>query len=243
MEEFTKVYKHLYASLEKFNVPLEVKPNDISMQQIQTLYPIFRLIDAQVDRDTVDDHVFLFTPLISEKNFFNLTENNRKILLAYVKKLYEIQQTMDLSEPDINSQIKDMMTMFDTTDLSATDEDIQTAAETLGETMGLEENDPMRAVMKEIIHKVGAGLKSGKSVQDLIKEATMSFRGRITDDLQSGTITKEQIEASQRKMMEKIEKLMRNPMAAASMMKSEETKKKEKAERRKAMRKKWRKKN
>lgn len=240
MEEFTKVYKHLYNALEKFNVLLEINPNDLCKNKIQTLYPIFRLIDSQVERETVDDHVFLFAPLITEDNFFKLTENNRKILLVYVKKLYEIQKSMELEEPDLNSQVNDMLSLFDTTDIDATDEDIQQAASTLGETMGLDENDPMRQVMHDIIHSVGQGLKSGKSVQDLIKDATMNFRGKISNDLKSGNITPEQIQKSQEKMMEKMEKLMRNPMAAASMMKSEETKKKEKQERRKAMRKKWR---
>jgi hypothetical protein len=240
MEEFTKVYKHLYEALGKFNVPLELIPDKLSKEQVEKLFPVFRMIDAQVDRDTVDDHVFLFSPLITEENFFKLTENNRKILLVYVKKLYEIQKTMDLDEPDLNSQVSDMLSLFDTTDIDATDEDIEQAASTLGETMGLDENDPMRQVMHDIIHNVGNGLKSGKSVQDLIQDATLSFRGRITDDLKSGNVTPEQIQASQAKMMERMEKLMRNPMAAASMMKSEDTKKKEKEERRKAMRKKWR---
>lgn len=240
MDEFTKVYKHLYQSLEKFNVLLEIAPDSITEETVQQLFPVFRLIDAQVEKDTVDDHVFLFAPLIKEDNFFKLTENNRKILLVYVKKLYEIQSSMDLKEPDLHSQMNDMLALFDTTDLDATEEDISKAAETLGETMGLDNDDPMRKVMHDIIHNVGNGLKNGKSVQDLIKDATHSFRGRLTDDLKAGKITPEQIQESQAKMMERMEKLMRNPMAAASLMKSEETKKKEKAERRKAMRKKWR---
>lgn len=240
MDEFVKIYTHLYRSLENFNVLLELTPEKITEEQVQRLFPVFRLIDLQVDRETVDDHVFLFSPLITEENFFKLTENNRKILLVFVKKMYEIMKTMDLKEPDINNQMNEMLSLFDTTDMDATDEDIAQAASTLGETMGLDETDPMRQVMVDIVNTVGNGLKNGKSVKDLIGEATNKFRGRVSDDIESGNMTIEQIQASQKKMMEQVEKLMRNPMAAASMMKSEKTKNKEKVERRKAMRKKWR---
>jgi len=240
MEEFTKVYTSLYNSLKNFNVSLNIPIEKMDEAHMKQLYPVFRLINTQVEKDTVDDHAFLFTPLITEDNFFQLTETNRKVLLAFVKKLYSIQEKMNIEEPNMNSQIQQLMSTLDTTDITATEEDIQQAAATLGETLGLEENNPMRNVMHDIIHQVGNGLKGGVSIQDLIKNATESFRDRIKDDLESGALTQEEILKSQEKMVEKVEKLMRNPMAASSMMKTDDQKRKEKAERRREMRKKWR---
>ncbi len=240
MEEFIKVYEHLYNALEKFNIKLEFTVEQVNLEKLQALYPVFRLIDAQVSNDTLDDHVFLFSPIITESNFFSLKGNNRKVLLVYVKKLYEIMDKMGLQAPNTDTQLQQMLSLFDTSEISATEEDIQQAAATLGESFGLDENDPMRNVMHDIIHRVGNGLKDGKSIQDLIADATSSFKGRISNDMKNGVITEEQIQKSHKMMMEKMEKIMKNPMAAAAMMKTPDQKKKDKDERRKNLRKKWR---
>ena len=243
MEEFKKIYTHLYASLAKFNIPLQYEPDDITLEVVAQLHPVFRIISAQVERDTVDDHVFLFMPLITEENFFKMTSNNRKVLLAYVKKLFEVQEIMELPEQNVGNQMNQLLSSLNTEDLDATAEDIESAATSLGETLGLEDNDPLKGIMRDIIHSVGDGLKNGNTMHELIENASKNFQGRLKDDLQQGSITKDDIIASQQKMMGKMEKLMRNPMAAMSALQSKEQKAKAKKDRRQKMREKWRKKN
>ena len=243
MDQFQKVYAHLYASLQKFGVDLEISPDDIVEEKVHQLYPVFRIINLQVERNTVDDHVFLFQPLITEENFFKLTENNRKILLEFVKKLYSIQEKMDIPEPNAENQLDSLLSSLDLSELDTSTEEIQEAASSLGESLGLTENDPLRNIMQDIIQTVGTGLQQKKPITELIQEATQNFQGRLANDMKQNKITTEQIQQSQQKMVQKMEKIMRNPMAAASMLQSEDQKKKAKDERRAAMRKKWRKNN
>ena len=240
MDNFQKVYKHLYTSLERFGVALEINPENLNEEKVFQLYPIFRVIDLQVDRDTVDDHVFLFAPLITEENFFKLTETNRKVLLEYVKKLYSIQETLEIPEESKENQIDSLLSSLDLTELDTSTEEIEQAASSLGESLGLTENDPLRNIMQDIIHSVGKGLQEKKPITELIQDATQNFQGRLADDMKENRITKEQIQQSQERMMDKMQKLMRNPMAAASMLQSEDQKKDAKKKRRQEMRKKWR---
>lgn len=137
---------------------------------------------------------------------------------------------------------------IDTSMLNITDSHLQEASNMITNTLGLQ-NSGMSNLIQDMVGDIGKSVQNGVSISDMINNLSKDFGTKLNDNINNGTISKEDVESTTQNMFSNLQGMTQNP---AELMKTiqgamngtsaetPESKEAAKQARREALKRKWR---
>jgi hypothetical protein len=238
--EFITKYTSVVAFLTERNLPILKNLDELTSDYTKIFMEAYKhpKIFTSVTTFTSNN---MYTTMISKKNFKKLSDDDKLKFVLLVKDI--ATATTGTSESDPLSSLE---TMFKNQNIGSIDnKQIESAKEMVTKTLGLE-NSPMGSIITSMVSDISSTLGQGKSFKDMIADLSKNFGDKIKENVDSGKMTKEQLESSTGDLFAKLKDITKNPNDLIKQLSGDASagpvdKAAAKKARRDALKKKWRK--